>query len=920
MDKAFVTVFAKANKASLSKSIKLNDGHPVSDGSQCRMSEGTAVVVEAATAGALADLINTSASHNALALGVIRGAEPDRNVSIVARSRARSNPNALTRTLEHMMFEPARRAWVLFDFDQKGMPAEVRTRLETAGSFEAAITKVLEKLPTIARVIRPSTSSGLRNTNTGELYAGSGGLHLYLLVEDGADIPRFLDALFRRFWLEGFGWVTVSKAGSFLIRSIIDASVGSPERLVFEGPPTLGPGLEQDANLRAAIATEGEALNSRTCADLSEAEEARFRFLVETAKAASAKEVETVRAAWIETTARRISEKTKKPMATIRAELQRSYAGFLYPDFVLRFDSLGDVAVGEVLDDPERFINETLADPHEPEDQGRNCAILYRGRHDGLLFVWSHAHGGLTYQLEREAAPRSEPTAADREAIEQLRAGNSDAFVDAAKKDPSLPFLDEAITLLAGLMGTDPRGFEQLRTRLKGAGVRVGALSERIEEAAKRDRGSTSTGGGQPLEFEPIEPWPEPVAGEALLSGISDTISRYMVMSKEQRDVTALWAVHTWAHDFRDTSPILLATSPEPGCAKSRLHDTISRLVCRATTTSGISAASLIAVIDMHHPTLLIDEYDALVNGDKERAEAIRGAVNSCHKRAGAYYIKMVSVGDAWEPRRFSVWSPVALAGIDKPQRTILERSLVVRMTKKRRSETVARLRMKDGDDLRILAQKIARFVTDNEIRLRDIDPSMPPGLSDRECDKWDPLFAIADVAGGEWPQRAREAALSFARTDANDSDFTSHKRQLLGDIRDIFRRLYPDGTTRDGKGQPISRHPAYGVKRGPRLSTKRLLAELHLLEEREWATWGRARKPLNDIGLSRLLDGYGAPSMTMKVDASGLFSVPKQLNLDQDGEISGPDNQNTIGAKGYYLSSFVDAWDRYLSPLSPES
>src|SRR5262249_13088301 len=134
----------------------------------------------------------------------------------------------------------------------------------------------------------------------------------------------------------------------------------------------------------------------------------------------------------------------------------RSFAGYLYPDFVLRFDNLGDVTAGDVLHDPERFINETLADPHEPDDQGRNCAIVYRGPHDGLLFVWSHAHGGLTYQLEHEPPSRLETPAADREAIDQLIAGNSDAFVEAAKKDQSLPFLDEAITLPSGPDGRGP--------------------------------------------------------------------------------------------------------------------------------------------------------------------------------------------------------------------------------------------------------------------------------------------------------------------------------------------------------------------------------------------------------------------------------------------------------------------------------
>ena len=86
-----------------------------------------------------------------------------------------------------------------------------------------------------AHVERASTSAGISNTATGQTFAGSGGMHIYVLAEDGADIPRALAALSDRLWLNGCGWLNVGAAGQVLTRSIVDASVGSPERLVFEG-------------------------------------------------------------------------------------------------------------------------------------------------------------------------------------------------------------------------------------------------------------------------------------------------------------------------------------------------------------------------------------------------------------------------------------------------------------------------------------------------------------------------------------------------------------------------------------------------------------------------------------------------------------------------------------------------------------
>jgi hypothetical protein len=431
---AAITVFAKAG-GPLSKHIKLENGSPVSDGSPCTMSEGKASIIEVPTAAALAEIINSAASHVAISLGVLKGVANGHAVPIVARAAWGEGSNALTRTLDHMHFRAGWPAWVLLDFDRKGMPAEVATRLDAAGGFDAAVASVLLAQHNVARVIRPSTSSGVRNEATGEVYAGSGGLHVYLHARDGADIARFLKAAFERMWLAGFGWITVSACGALLERSIIDASVGSPERLVFEGAPTLGAGLKQDAAMRTAVANEGISLDTlEACPDLSIAEQAQLRFLIDTAKAGKAAEAEAVREAWIEAHAKEIAQRTQKPLEIVKAELRHSFAGYLFPDFTLHFDDLGAKTVRDVLVEPESYQGTTLADPHEPKR--RNHAIVLRGT-DGRLRIRSLAHGGLTYQL-----------AHDRASLEALQATTPEAlaraFFAALPYAASLDDLDEA--------------------------------------------------------------------------------------------------------------------------------------------------------------------------------------------------------------------------------------------------------------------------------------------------------------------------------------------------------------------------------------------------------------------------------------------------------------------------------------------
>jgi hypothetical protein len=190
------------------------------------------------------------------------------------------------------------------------------------------------------------------------------------------------------------------------------------------------------------------------------------------------------------------------------------------------------------------------------------------------------------------------------------------------------------------------------------------------------------------------------------------------------------------------------------------------------------------------------------------------------------------------------------------------------------------------------LARKIARFVNDNERALRHLEPTAPDALNDRQADAWDPLLAIAEVAGGDWPKRAREAALSLCRADEAEAAERDIKITLLMDIGDIFVRLFPEDDPAheaERKGRPDD---------GPRLLTRRLLGELHKLEERPWDAWGKAKKPMTGTDLASLLRPFRIRSDTVRgKDAMG----------------------NPERGKGYYLRSFRDAFARY-RPLSGPS
>jgi hypothetical protein len=399
-----ITVLKK-NGGPLSKHLELRDGKIVNDGSACFMTNGTAHRVIIESVQGHADLINSFAPNQAYALGRLKEGVPDGAEVVVAdKLNGGADPSVIARTKEYLIFKEGEPGLALLDVDLKGIPDTVKRRLEECGGALGALCEVLPVLKTVARVERASTSSGLRNSKTGEEFPGSGGMHIALPVRDAADIPRFLSDFHDRLWLAGLGWGMASRAGSFLERSLIDKSVGSPERLIFEGPPTVVPPLVQEG--RNAIAYAGLVLDTRSaCLPLTDAEKADLQKLKDAEKRRLLPEREAKRAAWsvehIERlTARGMSETEARAQVDRWIDWQE-----LSGDFPLPFDdaSIFGITVAEVLAAPDSYINKSLADPFEGRDYGRNVAILY-GRPNGSLFIKSFAHGGINYELKADRA------------------------------------------------------------------------------------------------------------------------------------------------------------------------------------------------------------------------------------------------------------------------------------------------------------------------------------------------------------------------------------------------------------------------------------------------------------------------------------------------------------------------------------
>ena len=144
-------------------------------------------------------------------------------------------------------------------------------------------------------------------------------------------------------------------------------------------------------------------------------------------------------------------------------------------------------------------------------------------------------------------------------------------------------------------------------------------------------------------------------------------------------------------------------------------------------------------------------------------------------------------------------------------------------------------------------------------------DPDTPADLHDRAADNWRPLLAIADVAGGDWPERARKAAFTLARDGADDAE--TARTMLLADLREMFADE-PSGV----------------------LYTADILPRLHGREDRPWPEY-RHGKPITARQMAALLRPVGiTTNQTVRRGAAT--------------------------GKGYRASDLADAFSRYLPPL----
>jgi hypothetical protein len=366
--------------------------------------------------------------------------------------------------------------------------------------------------------------------------------------------------------------------------------------------------------------------------------------------------------------------------------------------------------------------------------------------------------------------------------------------------------------------------------------------------------------------------------GAAVLGLARDYLKKYVAYPSSHALVAhVLWCAHTHLLEAFDSTPrgAFLSAFPESG--KTRALEATGPLVCRPVSTVNASSNYLFRKAGdvAGPPTVMFDEIDTVFGPKAKEHEDIRGFINAGHRK-GATYGRCRVLGSEVLTEDSPCYAAVMMAGLGWLPDTLLSRSVVIRMHRRLKSEKVTQFRTRtsipEGEAIGTQLARWARSVFGDAEVAR---PEMPEGVEDRQADAWEPLLVVADLAGGEWPVLAREAAVALVKV--NRETPASLQLRLLQDSRLVF----------------FQNLEAVAQTRPKGLLTGTVLSALYDLEDAPWQTVNKGEQ-FTSVQLAARMFDFGVE--------------PEQLR---------PYPGSNMQKRGYPLGPLAFAWRRYLPPLS---
>lgn len=353
--------------------------------------------------------------------------------------------------------------------------------------------------------------------------------------------------------------------------------------------------------------------------------------------------------------------------------------------------------------------------------------------------------------------------------------------------------------------------------------------------------------------------WDATVDAAGLVHDIKIFLSSYIILPQMILLPLAVWVLHTYVYRCFDALPYLVITSPTKRCGKTKLLECLELICSNPRRASNISEAALFRSIDKFGPTLLLDEAETL-RGKGDRSEYMRQILNAGN-RHGAVVTRCVGEGKSQDVQDFCVFCPKVLACIGDAPDTIMDRSVIITMQRKKKEESVSKFHYRRAQPKALAIRKrIEQFAATQLAEIDKVTAIELNFLEDREEEAWAPLFTILMVADPTRMDELRECALHLSGKKHSRDEDDNLSLRLLHDLREIWP-----------KAEPVA-------------FTRTLLERLKGIEESAWAN----EVEMTPRKLSRMLRGFG-------------FSSPQSVRIG--GET----------AMGYHRTEAQEAFTRYL-------
>lgn len=348
---------------------------------------------------------------------------------------------------------------------------------------------------------------------------------------------------------------------------------------------------------------------------------------------------------------------------------------------------------------------------------------------------------------------------------------------------------------------------------------------------------------------EPLTSFEGPVNIRVLADQADLLIKKHSVMTKEERSAIVLWSLSTYGYDIHRIFPRLAIISPLRRCGKSTLLEVLGALCKNVVSSSNLTTGSIIRIKQKIDPTLIIDEADTFIasaDGD------LKGILNAGHSKANATVLRCH--GENFEMKPFDVWFPIAFASIGEVYETLMDRSVVIRLRRKKEDEKVARMGPDIYESFLQFRMQVFTWFEQNlgPLKSDTIEPDFIG--NDRARDNWIPLFTIANAISDEWLERCT-SAYKFLTVPLEDE----LPVRLLKDVHEILSRTS-----------------------GRSIGSTELTKQLKGIDTSPWAS-----KNLSTHNLCSMLSTFGIKTRSVRINGQVL--------------------------RGFKREEFTDAFERYI-------